>query len=712
MGGAGSTGRGGSPSTVVAPASGTSGAIRRATPFTDALRETYYPGEVTTVYQAFRRGARAAATKHCMGYRPVVDRKEVVDAAGKRTTETVVGDFTWFTYNEIVEKVDNLGSGLVHLDLLKPNDLGHRLVGIYGKNRWEWSTTQHAAFSYGAAIVPLYDTLGAEAVSYIVQQTGLSVVAGSRVEARKLVEFKRGAAAAFATLTSVVQWEDVTEEERKAAADAGLTLRSFAEVAEAGSFNKKPNAPPTAADIAVICYTSGTTGNPKGAVLTHRNMVADASAANFGGLNINRDDVHLSYLPLAHVFEQLVQTVLFMEGAQIGFFQGDTLKILDDIKALRPTLFPSVPRLFNRIYDKIMGGVAEAGGVKAAIFHQAFATKQYWLREGGHVTHSVWDGIAFKAVAVRVGLDRCRLMVSGSAPLAAHVMEFLRIVFCTVVVEGYGQTECGGAATVQNPGDMATLGHVGAPLACNEVKLVSVEDLGYLVTDTVHGREVDKAGAVRAEGIPCDGRGEVCYRGPNIFPGYYKDAEKTAEALDADGWLHSGDIGIWTAAGYLKIVDRKKNMFKLSQGEYVAAEKVEVCTLGGFVQQIFVYGDSLHSMLVAIVVPNPDALRLWARENHHADTPLATLCTDKAVKTMILKDLQARGKAAGLQGFEIPKDLLLDPEPWSPERLMTPTFKLKRADAKRHYQEQIDAMYSVLDPVAGKAGLKQGATTA
>jgi long-chain acyl-CoA synthetase len=193
-----------------------------------------------------------------------------------------------------------------------------------------------------------------------------------------------------------------------------------------------------------------------------------------------------------------------------------------------------------------------------------------------------------------------------------------------------------------------------------------------------------------------------------VFPGYYKDEEKTREAIDEEGWLHSGDIGVWTASGHLKIVDRKKNMFKLSQGEYVAAEKIENVCLSAWVQQIFVHGDSLHSMLVAIVVPNPDTLKSWARDNGHPDTPLATLCSNPDVKKMVLKDLQARAKAAGLQGFEIPKDIHLDAEPWTPENILTPTFKLKRADAKRLYADHIDRMYEVLDPVAGMKGLKQG----
>ena len=437
-------------------------------------------------------------------------------------------------------------------------------------------------------------------------------------------------------------------------------------------------------------------------------MVADACNAFWGNLGITSSDVHLSYLPLAHVFEQLVQNALTMVGAAIGFYQGDTLKIMEDISALQPTIFPSVPRLFNRIYDKVLGGVEAAGGVKAALFKKAFADKQHYLRSNVN-THAVWDALVFRPLAARVGLGRCRLMITGSAPLAAHVMEFLRCVFSCQVVEGYGGTECGGACTVTDPLDLASLGHVGAPLASNEIKLLSVPDLGYTVADTVHGEEHDAAGAVIKAGLPCEGRGEVCVRGPNVFPGYYKDAANTAEALDADGWLHTGDIGLWDARGHLKIIDRRKNMFKLSQGEYVAAEKVETALQSAWVQQIFVYGDSLHSMLVAIVVPNPDTLKAWAREQGRAGAAAepAALCADADVVAAVLADFKARAKSQGLTGFETPRGVHLDAVAWTPDDVLTPTFKLKRKDAQRRYQAQIDAMYASLETVAGRH-VKQG----
>lgn len=363
--------------------------------------------------------------------------------------------------------------------------------------------------------------------------------------------------------------------------------------------------------------------------------------------------MYLSYLPLAHVMERLIFAALSCVGASIGFFQGDTLKLMEDIKELRPTIFVSVPRLYNRIYDRITGGASEAGGIKAALFHHAYETKRYWLAQN-YLGHALWDRLVFNGIKARLGLDRVRLFVTGSAPLAAHVKEFIRIVFGAPMIEGYGQTENAAAATATAMWDHSRIGHVGTPLACNEIKLVSVPDMGYLATDTLHGREVGEDGTVISEGLPCVGRGEVCIRGPNVFAGYYKDSVKTAEALDADGWLHSGDIGLWDMQGNLRIIDRKKNIFKLAQGEYVAAEKIEnVYVKSPFVAQVFVHGDSLHSVLLAVVVPSPDHAKVWAKttEGKHAlvEGGVSAAVQDPDFTAAVLADLVRVGKEARLQ---------------------------------------------------------------
>ena len=601
----------------------------------------------------------------------------------------LVGPYQWQTYRQVQARIDAIGSGLAHLAMAPEVEHGSpwalpaerkvRLVGLYSKNRAEWVIAEQACHAFGMADVPLYDTLGDEAIVHILAQTGMATVFTDAVGAAKLVALKAapgGGGGALASFKFVVSFEEPAAADVAAAAAAGLTLMSFAALEAAGRAHPAPHAPPAPEDLAFICYTSGTTGMPKGAMILHRNITAEAGCVITAELGLCATDVHISYLPLAHIMERLIQTAFWLLGASVGFYQGDTLKITEDLAALRPTVFVSVPRLWNKIYDKITAGAAAKGGVAAYLFNSALEAKKYWLREHNCLSHSLWDRLVFKGVRARVGLDRVRLMITGSAPIAPHVMEFLRVAFGAHVCEGYGQTECSAASNLTNFHDQASLGHVGGPLACCEVRLESVVDMGYLASDTVHGE-------ARA---PCQGRGEVCYRGHNVFPGYFKDLDKTREALDADGWLHSGDVGMIDERGNLRIVDRKKNIFKLSQGEYVAAEKIEnVCIKAGLVAQAFVYGDSLHSVLVGVMVPDADAAKAWARANGLGDKAahIKDLAALPELKKAMAAELEAVAKEAKLQSFERVRDFYVEPFQWTPEDVLTPSFKLKRADAKK-----------------------------
>ena len=581
--------------------------------------------------------------------------------------------------------IDHVGSGLLHKGFVPTNSTGHRMVGLYSKNRYEWCIAEQACHAYSLVDVPIYDTLGEEALDCILLQTSLSSVFCEYAGIAKLVTAKRRNPST--KFSHVISFDPVTDADTLACTNAGLSLSTFQEIRSVGTAHPKPHVPPAPSDLAFLCYTSGTTGQPKGAMILHQNLVAPSSSAQTLGLT--KDDIHLSYLPLAHIFERLIQTAWWMTGASIGFYQGDTLKIADDLKTLRPTVFPSVPALYNKIFDKINGQVAKSGGVKEAIFRRAFASKKWWLYRTGALQHIVWDKIVFKNIAKTIGLDRARVLLTGSAPIEPRVVEFLRIVFSTAVGEGYGQTECSAAATLVSVDDQTSLGHVGGPLACVEIKLVSIPEMGYLHTDTAHGRETDAVtGAVIKAGIPCEGRGEVCFRGQSVFPGYYLDPAKTAEVLDADGWLHSGDIGLWTPAGTITIVDRKKNVFKLSQGEYVATEKVESAYLKApLANQVFVYGDSLQSMLVGVVTPDLDVLKQWAAANGCASSSDAQVFAMPAYRAALVGELRVAGEAAALQSFEKVKDWHLEFETWTHFNLLTPTFKLKRNDAKKKLVE-------------------------
>ena len=452
------------------------------------------------------------------------------------------------------------------------------------------------------------------------------------------------------------------------------------QVFAAGAAAPLPHVPPSPEDLATICYTSGTTGNPKGAMLTHANFAAALAGVDSSGVELRPDDLHLSYLPLAHVFERIVGAALIHRGASMGFFSGDVALLMDDLATLRPTIFPSVPRLFNRIHDKIKARVHASGGVVQALFEYAYASKAFYLETaaGGHTQHSVWDAVVFARMRELLG-GRVRLMITGSAPIAPAVKEFLQVVFCCPVLEGYGLTETVGVATV-TPEDCRHPGHVGRVSGCTEAKLCDVAEMGYTSKDT-----------------PAP-RGELCLRGPNVFKGYYRDDAKTAEAIDAEGWFHTGDVARINEDGTVSIIDRKKNIFKLAQGEYVAPEKIEgVYLRAALVAQVFLHGESVKSSVVAVVVPDPETLEPWAAANGVPGSTLADWATNPRVREAIEAQMGEAADVAKLKGFERARAVHIAAEPFDVSNgLLTPTFKLKRHQLKERYAADIAALYAKL----------------
>lgn len=267
-----------------------------------------------------------------------------------------------------------------------------------------------------------------------------------------------------------------------------------------------------------------------------------------------------------------------------------------------------------------------------------------------------------------VGLDRTRVTISGSAPLSKEILLFLRCLLNGVVIEGYGATETTGPTTLQVGGDYS-IGNVGGALPCCDIKLVDVPEMGYMTTDRDHN------------GTPCKGRGELWIRGHNITPGYFKSPELTSKSFDKDGFLATGDIAIILPNYALKIIDRKKNFFKLSQGEYVAAEKLElIYGQSPLVSQIFVYGDSLRSFLVAMIVAEHSGVMIWAKEHGMTDKSFEDLCKSPELKAAMKEDFARLMKENGLKGFERLVDFKILSEQWTTENgLLTPTFKLKRS---------------------------------
>jgi long-chain acyl-CoA synthetase len=380
--------------------------------------------------------------------------------------------------------------------------------------------------------------LGDEAIEHIIKKCDIPLVFATADKAAILLKI----AAKLPTLKTIIVMDEIKKDLSDAALKTKVKLVLLTTLEKEGSQNPVPSTPIATDDIATISFTSGTTGMPKGVMLTHGNMLAFLTGVlhlieHNQVYHLSGSDVHISYLPLAHVLERSIQVAIFYLGASIGFYQGDTLKLMDDMAILQPTIFVSVPRLYNRIYDRILGSVKAAGGIKAALFNYAYESKKYWLRHG-YVKHSVWDRLVFGAVRARLG-GKVGFMMTGAAPISPDVLDFLRICFSVKLVEGYGQTEGNGGTCATHTTDLEP-GHVGPPMPHSMCKLRDVPSMNYFSTDQPHPR------------------GEICFKGASIFKGYFKEPEKTKETLSDDGWCYTGDVGYWDSKGRLRIIDRVK----------------------------------------------------------------------------------------------------------------------------------------------------------
>ena len=268
-------------------------------------------------------------------------------------------------------------------------------------------------------------------------------------------------------------------------------------------------------------------------------------------------------------------------------------------------------------------------------------------------------------------------MLVGSAPLAGNVLTFMRAALGCIIVEGYGQTECVAPCTLTIPGDPQP-DHVGPPIACNNIKLADVPDMEY---------------------FSARGQGEVCVIGSNVFQGYFRDPERTRLAVDAEGWLHTGDIGEWQQSGTLRIIDRKKQIFKLSQGEYVAPDRVEeIACASDYVSQVFVHGDSLKSCVIAVVVPDQRAIQAWATRHKIPSESFTALCNMREVKHFIMEEISALSKEAALAYYEEVKDIYLHPATFTTQSgLLSSSGKLMRCKLVKYFKPQLEDMYNRLD---------------
>ncbi|KAG6889706.1 hypothetical protein C0992_004335 [Termitomyces sp. T32_za158] len=627
------------------------------------LTDINTPNVLKTLDEIFESGLSVGKDQPFLGHRPITSTNPLKFAH----------QYVWQTYGDVDLRRRHVGSALA--SLFAKGELGggeFNTVGIWSANRPEWQIIDIALQSYNMVSVSLYDTLGKDSVEYIIDHAHLTAVFCTSDHIPTLL--KLAPKVNFVKL--IVCIDDLTLEAKQIltewAASQNIQLKQLREIESDGKASPLEPIRATPDAVVSLCYTSGTTSNPKGAVLTHSNL-ALATQSNLYGLDLPDAASLLSYLPLAHIYERICELCIIAVGGKIGYFTGDPLRLLEDAQLLRPDFFPSVPRVLNRVYQAAMAG-GNVPGLKGNLFRKAIQVKLDRLHSTGDPTHYFWDKLVFRKIQAVLG-GRVKLVTSGSAPISPDVMDFLKIAFACEVFEGL-------------PNDPSSSGTVGPPQPVNEIKLVDVPSMGYSSEDKPNPR------------------GELCVRGANCFKVYYKDESNTKAAVDDEGWLHTGDVGEIDQVGRIKIIDRVKNIMKLAQGEYVALEKIEnLYSSSPVIAQIYVHGDSLESYLLAVIIPDPVQLSTLASQVFGKRVmpqdleELASACQDERVKQEILAIITKEAKRNGLKGFETIKRIHLSLNAFSVEDgTMTPTMKIRRKDAYNKFKKELDGLYSLGEP--------------
>ncbi|PPD70776.1 hypothetical protein GOBAR_DD32341 [Gossypium barbadense] len=646
--------------------------------------ETAWEG-VSTLAELFEQSCKQNSNKSLLGTRKLISSEVEVTEDGRSFEKLHYGEYVWLTYAEAFAAVCYFASGLVQL--------GHRKgerVAIFADTREEWFIALQACFRRNVTVVTIYASLGEEALCHSLNETEVTTLICGAKELKKLVNIS----GQLDKIKHVICMDD----EIPTAVSGRWAVTSFADVQRTGYENPVDADLPIAADVAVIMYTSGSTGLPKGVMLTHGNILATVAAVKTIIPGIGSKDVYLAYLPLAHILELAAEHLIVAVGGILGY--GSPLTLTDtsskikpgtkgDASVLAPTLMAAVPAILDRVRDGVRKKVDAKGGLSKKLFDLAYsrrlsAINGSWFGAWG-LEKYLWDLLVFKKVRAILG-GRLRFLLSGGAPLSPDTQRFINICFgnsffSTPIGQGYGLTETCAGGTFSEVDD-TSVGRVGAPLPCSFIKLVDWPKGGYLTSNSP---------------MP---RGEILIGGPNVTLGYFKNEEKTKESYRVDErgvrWFCTGDIGQFHSDGCLEIIDRKKDIVKLQHGEYVSLGKVETAlSICPYVDNIMLHADPFHSFCVALVVASQQMVEDWASKQGITFTDFADLCEKEETIKEVHSSLAQTAKKSRLEKFEIPAKIKLISSPWTPESgLVTAALKIKREAIRRAFSEDLAKLYA------------------
>jgi long-chain acyl-CoA synthetase len=554
------------------------------------------------------------------------------------------------SFDQVLETVRSLSLGLIDLGVAKGDK-----VSILANTRAEWTYFDFAALSAGAVVVPIYQTNSPEECQYVLENSDAKVVV---VEDDEQLEKIRAVRDKLPLLEHIVRMTGSSED---AISFEDLAARGTSRDAAEWEARWKSV---TSDDICTFIYTSGTTGPPKGCIISHGNYRAMLDMVNEASV-VESEDLTYLYLPLAHSFALLIQFGSFDLGATIAYWERDPQKILPNLAELKPTYFPSVPRIFEKIYTAANSGMEKEGGIKKAIFEWSIGVGKKMRateragRKPGFLLRKQYKFADEKVLSKIRGLfgGNLRLAVSGAAPISPEILRFFDAAG-VLVLEGWGMTETSTAATISSPEDFK-VGTIGKPFPGCEVKIA--------------------------------GDGEILVKGPNVFQGYYKNEEATRETI-VDGWLHTGDIGEIDSEGFIKITGRKKDIIITAGGKNITPANLEnEIKQHPLVSQCVVVGDR-KPYLVALVTLDPEDAVAYAKEHGLPEDP-AQLAANPDIKQAIEDHVDTINEK--FARVEQVKKVAILPHDLSQESgELTPTLKVKRAVVSSKHEQEIEALYA------------------